>query len=96
MRIGINGSGLLARPDLDVIVADVRSSEAAGFSSYWLAQTGLVDALQVLGLAGRVTSSIRRRSRWSRRSARITSPAPMISTSMPKAGPMSPTPTTIG
>ena len=59
MRIGINGSGLLARPDLDVIVADVRSSEAAGFSSYWLAQTGLVDALQVLGLAGRVTSSIR-------------------------------------
>lgn len=45
MRIGINGSSLLVRPDLGQIVADVGSAEAEGFTSYWLAQTGLVDAL---------------------------------------------------
>ena len=58
MRIGINGSGQLARPDLDAIVADVEAMEEAGFSSYWLAQTSLADSLQVLGIAGRSTSTI--------------------------------------
>ena len=58
MRIGINGSGQLARPDLEAIVADVEASESAGFASYWLAQTSLADSLQLLGIAGRSTSRI--------------------------------------
>ena len=58
MRIGINGSGMLAQPSVDGIIGDVVASEEAGFSSYWLAQTGLADALQLLGLAGRVTSAV--------------------------------------
>ncbi|NOX31604.1 MAG: TIGR03564 family F420-dependent LLM class oxidoreductase [Actinobacteria bacterium] len=58
MDIGINGSGLLARPNLDEIIDDIVASEDAGFSSYWLAQTGLVDALGALALAGRDTTMI--------------------------------------
>ncbi|MCP3938277.1 MAG: TIGR03564 family F420-dependent LLM class oxidoreductase [Actinomycetia bacterium] len=58
MDIGINGSGLLASPNLDEIVDDIVASEDAGFSSYWLAQTGLLDALGTLSLAGRDTSLI--------------------------------------
>jgi len=59
MHIGINGSGLLARADLDTIVGDIAEAEAQGFESYWLAQTGLVDALLALSAAGPSTSSIR-------------------------------------
>lgn len=58
MRIGINGSGLLPRPDLAAITADVEAAERDGFTSYWLAQTGLLDATSALALAGRSTSSI--------------------------------------
>lgn len=58
MRIGINGSGLLARPDLATIVGDITAMEAAGFDTYWLAQTGLVDALTALAAAGPTTSTI--------------------------------------
>jgi len=58
VRIGINGSGMLAQPSVDGIIGDVVASEEAGFSSYWLAQTGSADALQLLGLAGRVTSAV--------------------------------------
>lgn len=58
MRIGINGSGLLATPDLRVIVDDIKRAEQDGFASYWLAQTGLVDALTVFAVAGGETSSI--------------------------------------
>lgn len=58
MRIGINGSGLLARPDLATMTADIVASEGKGFASYWLAQTGLVDALTVLAIAGGSTSTI--------------------------------------
>lgn len=58
MRIGINGSGLLARPDLTTITNDIVASEAAGFDTYWLAQTGLVDALMALMAAGPATSKI--------------------------------------
>ena len=58
MRIGINGSDKLVRPDLDEIIADVAACEADGFSSYWLAQTALIDATAMLGLAGTRTSSI--------------------------------------
>lgn len=58
MKIGINGSGLLAQPDLDTLVGDITSAEQAGLSSYWIAQTGLVDALTVFAVAGGATSSI--------------------------------------
>jgi hypothetical protein len=39
MRIGINGSGQLAHPNLDAIVADVEQAESDGHTSYWIAQT---------------------------------------------------------
>jgi F420-dependent oxidoreductase-like protein len=58
MRIGINGSDKLVRPDLDQIITDVQTTETEGFSSYWLAQTALIDATALLGLAGMQTSSI--------------------------------------
>jgi F420-dependent oxidoreductase-like protein len=58
MRIGINGSDKLVSPDLDQLVGDVDAAEEDGFASYWLAQTALVDATMVLGLAGRGTSTI--------------------------------------
>lgn len=58
MRIGINGSGLLARPDIPTITGDIVAMEAKGFDSYWLAQTGLVDALTALAVAGEGTSKI--------------------------------------
>ncbi len=58
MRIGINGSDKLVQPNLDEILNDIEESEAAGFSSYWLAQTGLLDAVGALGLAGTRTSNI--------------------------------------
>lgn len=57
MRIGINGSGLLGRPSIDSLVDHAVQAEADGFSSWWLAQTGLVDALSVfIAAAGRATS----------------------------------------
>lgn len=58
MKIGINGSGLLARPALGTLVDDIKKAESAGINSYWLAQTGLVDALTVFSVAGSETSSI--------------------------------------
>lgn len=58
MRIGINGSDKLVRPELQQIIDDVTASEAEGFSSYWLAQTALIDATAALGLAGTHTSTI--------------------------------------
>ncbi len=58
MRIGINGSSLLVNPDLGTITTDIVSAEAEGFSSYWLAQTGMADALGVLGSAGPATNVI--------------------------------------
>jgi alkanesulfonate monooxygenase SsuD/methylene tetrahydromethanopterin reductase-like flavin-dependent oxidoreductase (luciferase family) len=58
MRIGINGSDKLTTADLTAIVDDVVEAEAEGFTSYWLAQTGLVDAVGALALAGRDTSTI--------------------------------------
>lgn len=58
MRIGINGSDKLVRPELDQIIADVQATESEGFSSYWLAQTALIDATAVLGLAGEKSSTI--------------------------------------
>ena len=58
MKIGINASGLLSAPDLDAMIAAAVASEAAGFTSWWLAQPGLVDSMSALALAGRSTSEI--------------------------------------
>jgi len=58
MRIGINGSGLLGNPNIQTIVDDIGRAEEAGFASYHLAQTGLVDALTTFAVAGATTSSI--------------------------------------
>jgi len=58
MKIGINGSGLLARPELGALVADIEKAEQSGVGSYWLAQTGLVDALTTFAVAGARTSTI--------------------------------------
>lgn len=52
MDIGINGSGLLANPALGTLTADIVSAEADNFASYWLAQTGGVDALTVFAAHG--------------------------------------------
>jgi 5,10-methylenetetrahydromethanopterin reductase len=59
MRIGINGSGLIAvnRPVSEIIDHAVEA-ERDGFASYWIAQLSVPDALTVLGAAGRVTTSI--------------------------------------
>ncbi len=58
MRIGINGSSLLVRPDVDGITTDIVTAEAEGFGSYWLAQTGMADAIGVLAAAGPATNVI--------------------------------------
>jgi 5,10-methylenetetrahydromethanopterin reductase len=58
MRIGINGSSNLARPDIGHILRDVETAEREGFSSYWLAQTGLVDSLSTLAAAGQCTTTV--------------------------------------
>ncbi len=58
MRIGINGSGVLVSADIGAVTTDITAAESEGFSSYWLAQTGLVDALGVLAAAGPSTSAI--------------------------------------
>ncbi len=59
MRIGINGSNLIAlgRPASEIVEHAV-AAEAEGFSSYWLAQLSAPDALTVLGAIGGVTSTI--------------------------------------
>ena len=58
MKIGVNGCGLLAQPNLDAIVSDIERSEADGYASYWLAQTALADSLAMLAVAGRTTAEI--------------------------------------
>jgi 5,10-methylenetetrahydromethanopterin reductase len=49
MRISLNGSGqLVLDPTLDGIAADIDRAVEAGFAGYWLAQSGLADALTML------------------------------------------------
>ena len=59
MDIGINGSGLLANPALGTLTADITSAEEDNFASYWLAQTGGVDALTVFAAHGNTGSNMR-------------------------------------
>jgi F420-dependent oxidoreductase-like protein len=59
MRIGINGSNLIAvGAPLAQIVDHAADMEAAGFSSYWLAQLGSPDALTAIANMGARTSTI--------------------------------------
>jgi hypothetical protein len=49
MRISLNGSGELAvKPSIEGVAAQLDAAVDAGFGGYWLAQTGLADALTVL------------------------------------------------
>lgn len=59
MDIGINGSGLLANPSLGALTADLLSAESDNFASYWLAQTGGVDALTVFAAHGSTGSDMK-------------------------------------
>jgi F420-dependent oxidoreductase-like protein len=59
MRIGINGSSLIA---LGAPIADMvdhaAQAEADGFTSYWMAQLAVPDALTVIAMMGGRTSTI--------------------------------------
>ena len=58
MRYGINGSGQLVTQGVAGVLADVTAAEAAGFSSYWVAQVGLIDALTVIAAHGDTGSTM--------------------------------------
>ncbi len=59
MRIGINGSTLIALGSpVGQIVDHAAAAEEAGFASYWLAQLGAPDALTVIAMMGAHTSTI--------------------------------------
>jgi 5,10-methylenetetrahydromethanopterin reductase len=58
MRIGINGSDRLISPDLGAIATDINQAEADGFTSYWMAQTTLLDAISGLAIAASDSSTI--------------------------------------
>ena len=59
MRIGINASSLIALgSSTEDIVAHAVQAEADGFPTYWLAQLGAPDALTVLAVVGRATSTM--------------------------------------
>lgn len=57
MDIGIFG-GIAATGSIDDIVADVRTAEEQGFPSYWVPQIFGYDALTLLAVVGRETTSI--------------------------------------
>src|SRR4051794_2210487 len=59
MRIGINGSSLIAfGAPIDQMVDHAAKAEAAGFSSYWMAQLAVPDALTAIAVMGARTSTI--------------------------------------
>jgi F420-dependent oxidoreductase-like protein len=59
MRIGINGSSLVAvGAPVAQMVDHAADAEAAGFTSYWLAQLATPDALTVIAMMGARTSAI--------------------------------------
>ena len=53
MKIGINGSALLARPSLSAFEAHARAAADDGFPSYWIAQAGSIDALTLIASLAR-------------------------------------------
>ncbi len=59
MRIGINGSNLIARgAPISELVDHAAQAEADGFTSYWLAQLGYPDALTAIATMAGATSTI--------------------------------------
>ncbi len=59
MRIGINGSSLIATgAPLGQLVDHAAQAEADGFSTYWLAQLAVPDALTAIALMGATTSTM--------------------------------------
>ncbi len=58
MRISINGSTSLLNADVDEAIAHAAQAAADGLSGWWLAQTGLVDALTVLAVAAPVAPDL--------------------------------------
>lgn len=58
MRISINGSSELIHADVPRLIDHAARADADGLSGWWLAQTGLVDALTVLAAAGPATDTI--------------------------------------
>ncbi|MEI2640188.1 MAG: LLM class flavin-dependent oxidoreductase [Microthrixaceae bacterium] len=58
MRYGINGSGRMLTHGLSGLLDDMTSAEEAGFSSYWVAQVGLIDALNAITAHGDTGSSM--------------------------------------
>ena len=58
MRIGINGSGLIATgAPVGQITEHAAQAEEDGFSSYWLAQLAVPDALTAIATMGGVYHS---------------------------------------
>src|SRR5215510_8601977 len=58
MRSGINGSGRMLLAGVEGVLEDMNAAEADGFSTYWVAQVGLIDALSVIGAHGDTGSSM--------------------------------------
>jgi F420-dependent oxidoreductase-like protein len=59
MRIGINGSSLIALgAPLSQLVEHAADAERAGFASYWVAQLAVPDALTAIATMGASTSTI--------------------------------------
>src|SRR4051794_38209452 len=59
MRIGINGSSLIAfGAPINQMVDHAVEAEAAGFASYWMAQLAVPDALTAIAVMGARTSTI--------------------------------------
>ena len=58
MKISINGSSELIHSDVPRLIAHAKTAADDGMSGWWLAQTGLVDALTVLALAGTETGDM--------------------------------------
>jgi 5,10-methylenetetrahydromethanopterin reductase len=48
MKIGINGSALLGQGTLEAFEAHARTAAEDGFTSYWIAQAGSIDALTLI------------------------------------------------
>ena len=58
MRFGINGSGRMLTHGGGGGLEDLTRSEGLGFSSYWVAQVGLIDALTLIGAHGATGSDM--------------------------------------
>ncbi len=58
MKISINGSSELIHNDIPRLLAHAEKAAADGMAGWWLAQTGLIDALTVLALAGANTAGM--------------------------------------